>query len=89
MAPNPRLVMASVEGPVDLVPTARGYRAVLRRVPPDLQRPLTRVVTAADGQRYIIRLTAALTTPLGRLAVLATSRPIWLAGTHALIVSTD
>ena len=29
--------------------------------------PGTRVVTAVDGQRYLARLTMALTTPLGRL----------------------
>jgi hypothetical protein len=67
IALNPSLATASVEGPVEIVPTARGYRALLRRVPHDPQRPTTRVVTAADWQRYIARLTAALTTPLGKL----------------------
>lgn len=32
-------------------------------------RPVTRVITAADGPRYIARLTTTLTTPLGQLTV--------------------
>jgi len=30
---------------------------------------VTRVITAADGPRYIARLTTTLTTPLGQLTV--------------------
>jgi inosine-uridine nucleoside N-ribohydrolase len=67
IALNPSLVTASVDGPVEIMPTAQDQRAVLRRVPHDPQRPLTRVVTSAAGQRYIVRLTAALTTLLGTL----------------------
>jgi purine nucleosidase len=69
IALNPSLVTASVEGPVEIVPTERGYRAVLRRMPHDPHRPVTRVVTAAAGPHYIARLTAALITPLGQLTV--------------------
>jgi purine nucleosidase len=64
----PGLITASLDGPVDVVPTARGYRALLRRLPSDPQRAPTRVLTAVDGLRYLRRLTAALTTPLGALS---------------------
>jgi purine nucleosidase len=67
IALDPRLITAFIEAPVDIMPTARGYRAVARHVPSDPHRPVTRVITAADGPRYIARLTAALTTPLGQL----------------------
>ena len=67
IALTPGLIAASLDGPVDIVPTDHGYRALLRRVPHDPQRPVTQVLTAVDGPRYIKRLTAALTTPLGTL----------------------
>jgi purine nucleosidase len=69
IALNPKLATASVEGPVEIVPTERGYRAVLRRMLHDPHRPVTQIVTAAAGPHYVARLTAALTTPLGCLTV--------------------
>jgi purine nucleosidase len=63
----PDLATTCVDGAVEIISTARGARAVLRRQPQNPQRPPTRVVMAADGPRYIARLVAALTTPLGTL----------------------
>jgi inosine-uridine nucleoside N-ribohydrolase len=64
IALTPNLITACIDGPVEVVPTERGYRALLRRVPQDPQRPTTQVVTTVDGQRYLARLTTALTSPL-------------------------
>jgi purine nucleosidase len=67
VALTPGLITAALDGPVDVVSTDRGYRALLRREPSQPPRAVTRVLTAVDGPRYIRRLTAALTTPLGAL----------------------
>jgi purine nucleosidase len=67
IALHSNLIGASVTAPVEVVPTERGFRALVRRGSHDPQRPATRVVTAVHGERYITRLAAALTMPLGGL----------------------
>jgi purine nucleosidase len=67
IALHPNLIMASAAVPVEIVPTERGFRALVRRVSHDPQRPATQVVVAVHGERYIDRLAAALTMPLGGL----------------------
>jgi purine nucleosidase len=57
---DPGLITQSVTGPVELVESERGFRALIRREPGDPQRSPTTVVTAADGPRLVERLVDAL-----------------------------
>jgi purine nucleosidase len=61
---DPTLITASVRGPVELITSERGFRAVVRRAPREAGRPPTEVVTAVDGPRLVASLVAALERPL-------------------------
>lgn len=61
---DPGLVSNAVDGPVEIVATANGQRAVVRATPAEPERPLTQVLTAVDGPRFIAGLVEALTRPL-------------------------